>query len=82
REEDESVELYSLLGTLETDERVWNVESSELFWSRGADEFLFPRGFTAYDTEFILTADVASIDRNGVVLLDRGGVIRWTQNEK
>jgi hypothetical protein len=76
-EEAESADLLSLLGTLETGARVLNLESPWLSWSRDENVFLFPRGLTIYDAEFILQSDTASIDASGVVLLDKGGVIRW-----
>jgi hypothetical protein len=78
-EEAASVDLGPLLGTLATGVRVLNLESPRLFWSRDGSDFLFPEGLTIYDAEFILRADVASLDASGTVLLDRGGVIRWTR---
>jgi hypothetical protein len=72
-----SADLLSLLGTLETDERVLNLESPWLSWSRDENVFLFPKGLTIYDAEFILQSDVASIDASGIVLLDKGGIMRW-----
>jgi hypothetical protein len=79
-EKGESADLGSLLGTLETGTRVLNLESPILSWSRNDDVFLFPRGLTLYDAEFILRAGKASLDASGVVVLDEGGSIRWTQN--
>jgi hypothetical protein len=76
-EKAESADLLSLLGTLETDTRVLNLESPWLSWSKDENVFLFPKGLTIYDAEFILQSDAASIDVSGVVLLDKGGVIRW-----
>jgi hypothetical protein len=75
-----SADLVALLGTLETDSRVLNLESPYLSWIPSGAEgsgFFFPRGLLIYDSEFLLTADVASIDEEGVILLDRGGVIKW-----
>jgi hypothetical protein len=76
-EKAESADLFSLLGTLETDSRVLNLESPWLSWSRDENVFLFPKGLTLYDAEFILQSNAASVDMSGVVLLDKGGVIRW-----
>ena len=73
----ESADLAGLLGTLETNARVLNLESPYLSWSRNADVFLFPRGITVYDAEFSLEADLASIDASGVMALNEGAVIRW-----
>ncbi len=72
--------LFRLLGTLETGTRVLNLESPTLSWSQNTNEFLFPKGFTIYDSEFILKTDLASVDENGLIQLDRGGTIRWTNN--
>jgi hypothetical protein len=76
-----SADLVALLGTLETDSRVLNLESPYLSWngSEPGNGFLFPQGLTIYDDEFFLTASAASIDEEGVILLDKGGVIRWTK---
>ena len=79
-EQGESADLKILLGTLETDSRVLNLESPLLSWAKDENIFLFPKGLTLYDAEFILKADLASIDENGVILLDRGGTIRWTKS--
>ncbi|MDR2180703.1 MAG: hypothetical protein LBP21_10375 [Synergistaceae bacterium] len=79
-EEAESADLVSLLGTLETDSRVLNLESPWLSWSKEENVFLFPKGLTIYDAEFILQSDAASIDASGVVVLDKGGVIRWRRS--
>ncbi|MDR1620788.1 MAG: hypothetical protein LBS00_00260 [Synergistaceae bacterium] len=76
-EKAESADLFSLLGTLETDTRVLNLESPWLSWSKDENVFLFPKGLTIYDAEFILQSDAASVDVSGIVLLDKGGVIRW-----
>lgn len=71
--------INDLLGTLETPERVWNLESSELTWAEAEGDFVFPNGLTIYDTEFLLSAPEASMDRDGVVLLDKGGQLQWTR---
>jgi len=76
-EKSESAELTRLLGTLETDSRVLNLESPLLSWSKESDVFLFPKGLTVYDAEFILETDLASLDMSGVMVLNEGAVIRW-----
>ena len=78
-EKAESADFTPLLGTLETNTRVLNLESPYLAWTKKEKEFLFPKGVTLYDAEFLLVADVASIDEDGVILLDKGGVITWTK---
>jgi hypothetical protein len=79
-EEAASLDLGPLLGTLGTGSRVLNLESPLISWSREVNEFLFPKGLTIYDAEFILRANVASLDASGTVLLDKGGVIRWMRS--
>ena len=81
REKEESASLSSLLGTLATGTRVLNLRSPYLSWSKDEKTFLFPNGITVYDTEFLLEADMASIDESGIILLDRGGVITWTKKK-
>ena len=73
----ESADLAGLLGTLETDARVLNLESPYLSWSRSEDIFLFPKGLTIYDAEFLLEASLASLDAPGVIALNEGAVVRW-----
>jgi len=73
----ESADLTRLLGTLETDTRMLNLESPSLSWSRSENIFLFPMGLTIYDAEFILETDLASIDASGVIALNKGAVVRW-----
>ena len=73
----ESADLTELFGTLETDTRVLNLESPFLSWSRSEDIFLFPMGLIAYNTEFFLETDLASIDATGVMTFNEGAVIRW-----
>ena len=76
----ESADLTGLLGTFETDERVLNLESPFLSWSRNTEVFLFPRGLILYDAEFLLETELASLDASGVVALNEGAVIRWRKN--
>jgi hypothetical protein len=82
-----SADLCGLLGTLETDTRVLNLESSRLLFSGygvSRDEndysFLFPDGLVVYDAEILVTAEVAKLNRDGVILLEKGGVIKWKKN--
>ena len=72
----ESADLSRLLGTLETDTRVLNLESPYLTWRARENVFLFPEGFTLYDAEFILKTPLASLDASGTVALDNG-TLRW-----
>ncbi|GHS85974.1 hypothetical protein AGMMS49957_03210 [Synergistales bacterium] len=85
-----SADFYGLLGTLETGSRVLNLESAKLLFlgheisgdknARDGYEFLFPDGFVAYDAEVLITAESARLDKDGVILLDKGGVIKWKKN--
>ena len=77
-----SADLIGLLGTLETDERVFNLESPFLSWSNDTNIFLFPKGLTIYDAEFFLKTDLASVDVSGVVALNDGAVIQWKKTTK
>lgn len=71
--------LKGLLGTLETPDRVLNLESPELEWREARNEFRFPLGLTLYDDEFVLRTPEASMDESGVVLLEKGGSVTWTK---
>ena len=81
RDDEGTADLTRLLGTMETDARVLNLESPHLLWNQADEEFFFPEGFILYDDEFILTAEVASIDDAGMILLDKGGTVKWMRNE-
>ena len=69
--------ITGLLGTLENDGRTWNLESSRLNWQNDKTYLYFPEGLVIYDNEFMLKTPMASIDKSGVILLEKGGVIRW-----
>ncbi len=71
--------VRGVLGTLETRERMWNLEGPELHWDNQSREFTFPAGLTLYDSEFSLVTPKASMDEAGVVLLEKGGSIQWTR---
>ncbi len=71
------VSINRLLGTIEGAGRTWNVESKRLDWKDGSNAVVFPEGLTIYDSEFMLQTPQASVDRSGVVLFQRGGVIKW-----
>lgn len=74
-----AVEVRGMLGTIEDNGRVWNIESPRLLWADGAGEFIFPNGFTIYDHEFSLETSRASMDESGVVLIEGGGILQWTK---
>ena len=59
--------------------RIWNLESPELNWTESEDAIDFPQGLIVYDSEFLLNTPEANINKSGVVLLNRGGVITWTK---
>ena len=71
--------LSGLLGTLQTETRTLNLESSRLDWKEGVDSLVFPEGLSIYDDEFMLKTPHASIDKSGVVLLEKGGVLQWVK---
>ena len=71
--------ITGLLGTLEAQTRTLNLESSRLNWQESRDELVFPEGLTLYDDEFLLRTTTASIDKKGVILLEKGGVIQWVR---
>ena len=50
-----------------------------MLWSEASGDFVFPSGLTLYDNEFLLSAPEASMDRTGVVLLEKGGQLQWTK---
>ncbi|GHV35570.1 hypothetical protein FACS1894187_08580 [Synergistales bacterium] len=83
-----SADLFGLLGTLETDARMLNLESPRLSFlgygtSRdknaeyGDYEFLFPDGLIVYDAEIRLAAPSAKLNKDGVILLEGGVAIKW-----
>ena len=71
--------INGLLGTLETDTRTLNLESQKLTWQDGDDSLKLSDGIMLYDNEFMLQAEEASIDRDGMILLQKGGVIKWVK---
>ncbi len=75
--EKKTASLNGLLGTLETEDRVWNLESKILTWQEKNNALGFPEGFLIYDEEFLLRTPQASMDESGVITLEQGGVIQW-----
>ena len=71
--------ISGLMGTLENSNRTWTLESSQIFWQDGTDSLVFPNGLTIYDEEFSVMSHQASMDKNGVILLEQGGVIQWSR---
>lgn len=71
--------INGLLGTLEANNRTWNLESQKLNWQEDKNTFVFPEGLVIYDDEFMLKTPHASMDESGVILLQRGGVIQWVR---
>ena len=71
--------ITGLLGTLQNDGRTWNLESTRLNWQESKDSLVFPEGLTIYDDEFMLRTPSASIEKSGVILLEKGGVIQWVK---
>lgn len=69
--------IKGLLGTLADENRTWNLEGKRLNWKEKNNTFIFPEGLVLYDEELSLNAPYASMDNNGVILLDHGGVIQW-----
>ena len=69
--------ISGLLGTLEADTRTWNLESTRLNWKESENSLVFPEGLTIYDDEVMLKTPQASIDKSGVILFEKGGVLQW-----
>ena len=69
--------VKGLLGTISSTDgrKVFNLESSFLEWFDM--NFNFPEGLIFYDNEFLLKTNFASMDRNGVIILEKGVEIQW-----
>jgi len=77
-----SADVTDLVGTMETETRVLNLESPLLSWTMDENVFLFPKGVIVYDVEFLLETDLASLDESGILALNEGAVIRWRKIEE
>ena len=71
--------ISGLLGTLANGGRTWHLESNRLYWQDGTSSLTFPEGLLIYDEELMLKTPQASIDKSGVILLEKGGVIQWVK---
>ena len=69
--------IFRLTGSISEDSRTWTLESPVLTWQDENTTFIFPQGLSVYDSEFSLSAPVASTDNSRVILLQHGGVIKW-----
>jgi len=79
-EETASADITGVTGTIETADRVLNLESPFLSWTMSENAFLFPKGIIVYDYEFLLETDLASINESGIIELNEGAVITWRRS--
>ena len=77
--DEKTASISNLTGKLETQDRIWTLESEKLSWQEKNNTFIFPEGLKIYDGEFSLDTPNASMDNSGVILLQQGGVIRWVK---
>lgn len=80
--DERAASINDLTGTLETEKRTWTIESKKLNWQEEKNTLIFPEGLKIYDEEFSLNTPNASMDNTGVILLQKGGVIRWVRPRK
>ncbi len=74
-----TAEISGLTGSIEDKKRTWTLESPKLTWQEKNNTFTFPEGLTIFDGEFLLRTPLASTDSSGVILLEHGGVIKWSK---
>ena len=71
--------VSGLYGTLQDPQRTWTLESPKLTWQEKNNTITFPEGLVIHDREFHLSTPMASADDSGVILLQHGGVIKWSK---
>ena len=73
--------ILGLTGTIQDEEsaRTWTLESPKLTWQAKNNAVTFPEGLVIHDREFHLSTPLASTDNGGVILLQHGGVIKWSK---
>ena len=74
--------ITELTGTLQEDARTWYLESNRLDWQEDTTYLFFPEGLTMLGDELLIRTPAASIDKSGVILLEKGGVIQWVKPPK
>ena len=76
-DDEKTASISDLTGTLQEGNRTWILKSPKLTWQDKNTTFIFPQGLTIHDSEFYVSAPIASADNSHVILLQHGGVIRW-----
>lgn len=71
--------ISNLTGSINDTKRTWLLESPKLTWLNENNTFIFPQGLTIHDNEFSLRTPLASTDNSRVILLQHGGVIKWSK---
>ena len=72
--------INDLTGTLNNGLRELKIKSPGVNWSAIKNALEFPNGLTVYDDALILSTSKASLDKTGVILLNQGGVIKWSRS--
>ena len=77
--DEKTASINNLSGKLETEDRILTLTGKKLTWQEKNNTFIFSEGLEIYDNEFSLNTTNASMDNSGVILLPKGGVIRWVR---
>ncbi len=78
----QAAKINDLTGTLSNGKRILNFESPGVNWNGHQNEIEFPDGLVVYDEAVSLSTSQASLDKDGVILLNQGGVIEWSRSSK
>ncbi len=79
--DEKAAEASDLIGKMEERDQKWMLNTPKVYWKDGKEELIFPDGLKIYNDEITVETPFASVDKNGVILLRRGGIIKW-QNTK
>ncbi|MBQ9903865.1 MAG: hypothetical protein IJM47_03660 [Synergistaceae bacterium] len=77
--DEKKASISNLTGSLNENDRTWQLSSPKLTWQEKNNTFTFPEGLSINDGEFSLITPSASIDDTRVILLQHGGVIKWSK---
>ncbi|MBR1657517.1 MAG: hypothetical protein IJ697_03520 [Synergistaceae bacterium] len=77
--DEKTASISGLTGSISDENRNWLLTSPKLTWLDKNNTFVFPQGLAIHDDEFSLDAPAASTDNSRVILLQHGGVIKWSR---
>jgi hypothetical protein len=79
-EEFSTLEIRSIDGFIFTGDRSVDISAPAAFYERSADLWTFREGVKLHDDDIFISGGFAAITREGIISLEKGASLRWTQD--